>query len=178
MPSEKPWHVEAAEWTSREGGYTGSDAYELDRLLRAALAEREELQDWLRSSEKVNTEIRGVRGRRLPDRRALVRQRSARVPAMSTFDERLRDLWVNHYHGGGHSPGELETLVRAAAAIGADELHAVALKFTADLVRMGLEDLCPGRREHLDREQVVERAMRFKRDIDAIRATASKAGKL
>jgi hypothetical protein len=56
---------------------------------------------------------------------------------------------------------------------GVREVHAVALKLAADLVKMGCEENCPGQREHIDREEVVERVMRFKRDIDAIRALAA-----
>lgn len=79
----------------------------------------------------------------------------------------------------------VEDIIRTAAAIGDEigyargigELHAVALKFAADLMRMGVEENCPGGREHIDREEVVERTMTFKHDIDAIRARAAAQGK-
>lgn len=96
---------------------------------------------------------------------------------MTDLDSKLRALFENT-HGADIEAWSLDRsyvekrvmpMLRAAADLALREMRAVAIKFTADLVRMGCENNCPGDREHIDREQVVVRAMRFKHDIDALR---------
>lgn len=64
----------------------------------------------------------------------------------------------------------LAAILPAAERIGAERMHATALKACADLVRLVAPDHVEG--DVVMREDVVDIAMRLKRDIDAIRALA------
>ncbi len=56
---------------------------------------------------------------------------------MSELEKRLRPLWFEHYTEGGHSPGELETLVLEAARIGFREAVERAAKVAEHAMAVG-----------------------------------------
>lgn len=130
--SDKPWHEEADEWTGPDGDVSEMDSDTIHRLLRAALAEREEMTDRLRLAEQgwninanavksvaterdaLRTKVERLREQHLQSN--LVRDRSRRS-LRAALEQCAKQAHVAECRLANDPPGPTEASKRCAAIV-------------------------------------------------------------